>query len=43
MSGIDYLLPRKGRILSEEGESSQFYLWFGSEAVTIIHHSQLSL
>lgn len=39
---IQYYLD-KGRILSEEGESSQFYFQFGSEIITIINHSQLSL
>lgn len=39
---IQYYLDKR-RILSEEGELSQFYLQFGSEIATIIHHSQLSL
>lgn len=39
---IQYYLD-KCRLLSEEGESSQFYLQFDSEIITIINHSQLSL
>lgn len=39
---IQYYLD-KSRILSEDGESSQFYFQFGSEIITIINHSQLSL